>query len=208
MHGIVDDIRQQLGIQRYDINDDTSLTMTQSRGPVENGVDVDIDRYIDPNRYIRRDDTDAELGLSNTMETSIKSKASKVSSEPSADTYNFKSTEDDDVYSTIRSDMNNTANLNGTQTLKSYEACIDELDELEEGEIPEEPRKLGVVTVRELPAEDNRSVSERKSDIEEEYEEDEYEDDEYEDDGDDETDDDQHTTERTATYRTDNDDEF
>ena len=99
--------------------------------------------------------------------------------------------------------MNNTANLNGTQTLKSYEGCIDELDELKEGEIPEEPRKLGVVTVREMPAEDNRSVSERKSDIEEEYE-----DDEYEDDGDDETDDDQHTTEPTATCRTANYDEF
>lgn len=217
MHQILDDIRQQLNIPRYDINDDTSLTMTQDQPRMENGMDANLEKYMDPARYKNKnhglDNTDADLG--NTLEASMKSKTSKVSTEPSADTYNFKSTEDDDVYSTIRSDMNNTANLAGTQTLKTYQASINEREELEEGEIPQGTLDNYTVSVTEIREEDERSASEingvvTKKDEEEADDDDDYDDDDYEDDGDDESEDEDgpHTTEPTATYRTDDDDDF
>lgn len=216
MHQITDDIRQQLNIPRYDINDDTSLSMTKDTPPVQNGLDDDLEKYINLNRnkHVHEGpmDMEADVGLSNTLEfESLKSKTSKVSTEPSADTYNFKSTEDDDVYSTIRSDMNNTTNLTDTQALRTYQASINEQEELEEGEIP--PESVGAVeagskvTVREI-----HDVSERdEDDGGDDYEDDDddYGDDDYEDDGDDEQDEDgHHTTEPTATYRTDDDDDF
>lgn len=218
MHQILDDIRHQLNIPRYDINDDTSLTMTQDQSSMENGMDTSLEKYMNPERYKARDkgldSTDADLGFSNTLETSMKSKTSKVSTEPSADTYNFKSTEEDELYSTIRSDMNNTANLAGTQTLKTYQACINEREELEEGEIPQDTGEDYIVTVTEVPEGEKMSeknpiinkIDEREE--EDEEDDDEYDDDIYEDDGDDETEDEDgpRTTERTATYHTDDDD--
>ncbi|WAR18228.1 SPAT7-like protein, partial [Mya arenaria] len=143
LHQITDDIRQQLNIPRYDINDDTSLSMTKIDEPLVNGVDHNLDKYLNMERRAgQRGLADQELedgGLDGTLETSGVSRASKVSTEPSADTYNFKSTEDDDVYSTIRSDMNNTANLTDTQALRTYQASINEKDEFEEGEIEVRP---------------------------------------------------------------------
>lgn len=216
MHQITDDIRQQLNIPRYDINDDTSLSMTKNSQPVQNGLDDDLEKYIKQNRnkHVNQGpmDMEADIGLSNTLEfESLKSKTSKVSTEPSADTYNFKSTEDDDVYSTIRSDMNNTTNLTDTLALRTYQASINEQEELEEGEIP--PESVGTVepgskvTVREIHDVSGRDEDDGGDDYEDD--DDDYGDDDYEDDGDDEQDEDgHHTTEPTATYRTDDDDDF
>ncbi|XP_053408721.1 spermatogenesis-associated protein 7 homolog isoform X2 [Mercenaria mercenaria] len=212
MHEILDNIRKELDIPRYDIDDDTSLSMTQDTEPFpQNGMDSTLEKYMSPDfkpsKFRGHDTIDNEAGMSGTLETSMKSRASKVSTEQSADSYPFKSTEDDELYSTIRSDMNNTANLTDTLALKTYQMSINEQEELEEGEVNESheegevtPREQGEVNARAISTADNSTR------VSEDEEEDDYDDD-YEDEGDDE-DDGHHTTEPTATYRTDDDDDF
>lgn len=140
MHEVTDNIRKELNIPRYDIDDDTSLSMTQDPESYNhNGTDEALEKYMSPdykpNARHHHDNMNANAGMSGTLETSIKSRASKVSTEQSVDSYPFKSTEEDEIYSTIRSDMNNTTNLSDTQTLKTYQMSINEQEELEEGEV-------------------------------------------------------------------------
>lgn len=212
MQEMLDSIRKELGIPRYDIEDDTSLSMTNATETYhENGMDSTLEKYMSPDykpsKFKDNNTFDSDAGLNGTMEASIKSRASKVSTEQSADSYPFKSGDDDELYSTIRSDMNNTANLTDTQALKTYQMSINEQEELEEGEVISESHEEGEVTPRSQPREVNvRAVSSADNSAKvSEEEEDDYDDD-YEDDGDDEDDDGHHTTEPTATYRTDDDD--
>ncbi|XP_060569121.1 glutamic acid-rich protein-like isoform X2 [Ruditapes philippinarum] len=213
MHEILDSIRKELDIPRYDIDDDTSLNMTNVTEPYnENGIDSTIEPYMSPDykpsKFRGHHTFDSETGLNGTMDASIKSRASKVSTVPSADSYPFKSADDDELYSTIRSDMNNSANLTDTQALKTYQMSINEQEELEEGEV-NESHEEGEVTPREHQREVNvRAVSTADNSTRVSEEEEEDYDDDYEDDGDDEDDDGHHTTEPTATYRTDDDDDF
>ncbi|KAH3846436.1 hypothetical protein DPMN_088737 [Dreissena polymorpha] len=210
LHQITDDIRQQLNIPRYDMDDDTSLSMTKTDNPLMNGTNLDLDKYTAGYGHLKkgRGETNVELEETGLNETS---KTSKVSEDQSADTYNFKSTEDDDLYSTIQSDMNNTATLNDTQALKTYQMSINEQEELEESEIDDRHSvndKRGDGLNGEgsvVNSHTGEVVDHHDYDDEEEEEEDDYVDD-YEDEGDDE--DEAQPTEPTATYRTDDDDDF
>lgn len=229
MHEVTDNIRKELNIPRYDIDDDTSLSMTQDPDSYNhNCTDETLEKYMSPDYKpsVRHHEyTNAEAGMNGTLETSIKSRASKVSTEQSVDSYPFKSTEEDEVYSTIRSDMNNTTNLSDTQALKTYQMSINKQEELEEGEV-EGTVEEGEVNVRAEEGEVNVRAVERVVNVraeqgevtastadnsvrvteDEEEDEDDIYDDDYEDDGDDEEDDGPQTTEQTATYRTDDDD--
>lgn len=212
MHELLDSIRKELNIPRYDIDDDTSLSMTKDTETFQqNGMDDTLEKYMSPDfkpSKVRNYDTlDNDTGMSGTLETSIKSRASKVSTEQSTDSYPFKSTEDEELYSTIRSDMNNTKNLSDTQALKTYQMSINEQEELEQGEV-EASAEEGEVTIKEDGEVNIRAVStaDNSTRVTEDEEEDDIYDDDYEDDGDDEDEDGHHTTEPTATYRTDDDD--
>ena len=203
MRQITDDIRNQLNIPRYDINDETSYTMNEP----------DLQTHETNSRYLHSQNGNQtevkaeihnEAEMNGTMETTLKSKASKESTEQSADTYNFKSTEDDDLYSTIRSEANNTANLTDTQTIKTYQISIKEMDEGEEedGDLGEQNNDLGQQNGYHDHSQDNTN--------DDNDDEEDYEDDIYEDEGDDEDEEEeevQQGTDPTATYRTD-DDEF
>lgn len=174
-----------------------------------NGTDLDLDRYMNRGghtggRVQGHYEVGEEGGMNGTLETSGRSKHSRVSEEQSADTYNFKSTEDDEIYSTIRSDLNNTANLTDTQALKTYQASINEQEELEEGEIDVRPSRTVQVQPQTRGNVDKSDKVQVRETEDEEEDEDEYDDD-YEDEGDDEEDDGQQS-EKSATYRTDDDD--
>lgn len=235
MYQITDNIRKELNIPRYDINDNTSLSMTRGTDNVNyDTMDSTLEKYMSPDFKPSRGrghDADAEIGMNGTLDTSLKSRASKVSTEQSADSYPFKSTEDEELYSTIRSDMNNTANLTDTLALKTYQKSINEQEELEDGEVEEESVEEGEVHVRGQSREINqraergrrehseveageinvrdqekvKEVSTANTSALASEEEEEYDED-YEDEGDDEEEEEHHTTEPTATYRTDDDD--
>lgn len=199
-----------MDIPRYDIDDDASFSMTKDTDSFHvNGTDENLEKFMapdyKPSKYRGQDTLDMD---GDTLGGSLQSRMSRVSTEQSADSYPFKSTEDDELYSTIRSDMNNTNNLTDTLALKTYQASINEQDEIEEGEVEirDDANEIedGEVETRGSVKADHDSV--RVTEDEEEDDEDEYDDDDYEDEGDDEEDDGNHTTEPTATYRTDDDD--
>ena len=137
MHQCCDQIRTQLNIPRYDIKDDTTYTHGESVPTHHHMSDLHLatETSHDPSL---QDRTHLDVNAMNgTLDTSLKSRASKASSGhldsrdsshiESHDTYNFKSTGSEDMFSTIRTDANN-ATLGDTQALREYQQTITQQD--------------------------------------------------------------------------------
>ena len=133
MHQCCDQIRTQLNIPRYDIKDDTTYTHGESEPTHHPMTDLHLptETSLEPSLQGR---THLEVnGMNGALDTSLKSRASKASSGhldsresshvESHDTYNFKSTGSEDMFSTIRTDVNN-ATLGDTQALREYQQTI------------------------------------------------------------------------------------
>ena len=139
MHQCCDQIRTELNIPRYDIKDETSFPHDRIEPESHHGNDLHLHtRALHEPSLQDRNHLDV-AGLNGTLDTSMKSRASRGSSGhvdshdtshvESHDTYNFKSTGSEDMFSTIRSEANN-ATLSDTQALKEYQQTISQQDNL------------------------------------------------------------------------------
>ena len=137
MHQCCDQIRTELNIPRYDLQDDTTFTHDTAAPVPHHGADLHLHTKtsVEPST---QDRYQLEVAaLNGTLDASMRSRTSKASSGhldtshvESHDTYNFKSTGSEDMFSTIRSDANNNATLSDTQALREYQQTISQQDNI------------------------------------------------------------------------------
>ena len=161
MHQCCDQIRTQLNIPRYDIKDDITFTQGKSEPTHHHMTDLHLPtESLEPSL---QDRSHLEVaGMNGALDTSMKSRTSKASSGhldshdtshvESHDTYNFKSTGSEDMFSTIRTDANNT--LGDTQALREYQQTISQQEAIVVREDSESEGEVGY----QQPVHESRSV--------------------------------------------------